>query len=71
MIQVFYDEDLEQLPAGSVVYYSFYYDGNNHLLAEKFNDGKWYAGNTVEGFESVEPPTPCYLIYKDGRPVVQ
>ena len=53
------DEELNELPAGSVVFYSVFYDGMNHLLAEKFNDGDWYAGDNVDGFDNIEPSTPC------------
>ena len=57
-------EELNALPPGSVVYYTVFYDGLNHLLAEKFNDGVWYSGDTVDGFEPVKVCLTCYLIFE-------
>lgn len=69
MIKIKDQKTLDILTPGSLVFYQFFYDGWNNFLAEKFQDGKWYVGDNIDGFDEVEPSTPCYLIFWEGRVV--
>lgn len=62
-------EELDALSSGDVVYYNLFYDGMIHGLAEKFGDGKWYMGDHYDGFHEVVPIFPCYVVFRDGRPL--
>ena len=58
-------EQLDALPAGTMVFYAAYYDGYFAVVAQKDRDGVWrQRDDPQEDGVTVKPWIPCKIVFR-------